>query len=195
MYKRQGQSYLYTTSLQSIPLNKWTHIAGVYSVAENQLQLYINGEFVSSIIHSKKTYPMMKDILLGQNFRGAMRDFRVWACPLSAEAIYYGMGLDSLVGNETCLLGYWPMADGVGPVIPDVVLTAPPRPGTLGLDDNPSFVTDPIWAFVLPKPPSPPEPPTMDYRMFRINISAPFVVRWGSPYDQPVRKTALVLKE
>ena len=182
----QTQTHLYTTSLQTLPLHQWTHLAGVYSPTENQLQLYVNGEFVSSIIHSQKTSVVTTDIIIGQQFVGAVRDFRLWTCALSAEAILLSMQTESLLGNETCLVGLWPMADDVGQVISDLAATSVPHPGTLGVDDNPNYYNDPIWAFVLPKPVAPPAAPEFSYRMFRENITVPFMAVWGSILDLPV---------
>ena len=68
------------------------------------------------------------------------------------------MNINNLIGNETCLIGLWPMADGIGQNILDLSLNGIPHPGTLGFDDNPNLYTDPIWAYVLPKPPPPPPP-------------------------------------
>ena len=182
----QTQTHLYTTSLQTLPLHQWTHLTGVYSATENQLQLYVNGEFVSSIIHSQKTSAVSKDIIIGQQFVGAVRDFRLWTCALSAEAVLLSMQTESLFGNESCLVGLWPMADGVGQIVADVVASTSTHPGTLGADDNPSLYNDPIWAFVLPKPVAPPPPPPFSYRMFRENITVPFMAVWGSILDLPV---------
>jgi hypothetical protein len=182
----QERAYLYTTSLQSIPLDRWTHIAGVYSTEAKQLQLYINGEFVSSIIHNKKTKPINMDIILGQEFLGAMRDFRLWACALTSDEILFSQKLKTLNGNETCLVGLWPMQDGHGQIVADEIIKLLPHPGTLGSDENPHLYHDPIWAHVLPELPKPPEPPTTTYRMFRENLTAPFTSQWGSIIDLPV---------
>ena len=182
----QTQSHLFTTSLQTIPLDQWTHISCVHSIVDDQLQLYLNGEYVSSIVTKVKTNQIANDIIIGQQFIGAVRDLRLWGCVRNAEEIRYSKETKALFGNETCLVGYWPMGDGAGQTIIDAEVNGPPHPGTLGFDDNPNLFSDPIWTHVLPTPPEPPEPPVLTYRIFRENLTTPFMAKWGSIYDLPV---------
>jgi hypothetical protein len=180
------QPHLYTTTIQAIPLNQWTYLSIVYSPIDNQLQLYVNAEFVSSIISSIQPARLTNDIIIGQQFIGAVRDFRVWACPKNADQIRYTMQTNSFIGKETCLVGLWPMTDAAGKTILDLTVNGVPHPGTLGFDDNPNLYTDPIWAYVLPKPPPPPEPRILTYQIFRENITLPLIFQWGSIFDLPV---------
>ena len=177
------QTYLYTTSLQAIPLNQWTFLSFVYSVVDKQLQLYVNGDFVSSIILSIKPKKLNDDLIIGQEFIGAVRDLRLWGCARNADEIRFSMNTNSLIGNETCLVGLWPMADGNGQNILDLSLNGIQHSGTLGIDDNPNLYTNPIWVHVLPKPPPPPEPRILTWQVFRTNITLPMTVRWGSIVD------------
>ena len=196
IYQRRGEitfsvtdatrSDLFVTSLQALPLNQWTFLSCVYSIIDHQLQLYINGEFVSSIILPIQPKKTTNDIIIGQGFSGAVRDIRLWGCARTAEEILFTMRIPSLFGNETCLLGLWPMADVAGQIILDGSVNGPPHPGTLGFDDNPMLHTDPIWAYILPKPPPPPEPRVLTWHVFRENITFPMHVRWGSMYDSAV---------
>ena len=182
---------LFVTSLQALPLNQWTFLSCVYSIVDNQLQLYLNGEFVSSIILPIQPKRTTNEIIIGQEFLGAVRDLRLWRCARSAEEILFTMKIPSLSGNETCLVGLWPMAEAEGQVILDVSVNGPPHPGTLGFDDNPISHTDPIWAYVIPNPPTP-EPRVFTWHVFRENITFPMHVRWGSIYDAAVGSKQLV---
>jgi hypothetical protein len=182
-------SHLYTTTLQAMPLNQWTYLSFVYSVIDNQLQLYVNGEFVSSIILSIKSRQLTNDIIIGRQFIGAVRDVRLRACARNPDEILHTMKIENLWGNETCLVGYWPMTDDIGQNILNLSPSGNRHSGTLGSDDNPNLYTDPIWAYVLPAPapasPSP-EPRTLTYQIFRANITLPMIVRWGTIFDLPV---------
>jgi hypothetical protein len=179
-------SHLYTTTIQAIPLNQWTYLSCVYLSTDNQLQLFINAEFVSSVILPTKSNQLTNDIIIGQQFIGAVRDLRLWACPRNSDLIRLTMKMDSLFGNETCLIGLWPMTDATGQIILDLSLNGTPHPGTLGFDDNPNLYADPIWAYLLSKPPPPPTPRILHYQIFRENITVPFVAIWGSIVDFPV---------
>ena len=179
-------SHFYTTTIQAIPSNQWTYLSCVYLPIDNQLQLFINAEFVSSIILPTKSNQLTNDIIIGQQFIGAVRDLRLWACPRNSDLIHFTMKMDSLFGNETCLIGLWPMTDATGQIISDLLLNGTPHPGTLGFDDNPNLYTNPIWANILPKPPPPPTPRILHYQIFRENITLPFIAQWGSIIDIPV---------
>lgn len=189
VYQRRGEitfsaihatrSDLFVTSLQAVPLNRWTFISCVYSSVDHQLQLYMNGEFISSIILPVQPKKTTNDIIIGQGFPGAVRDLRLWGCARTADEIRFTMRVPSLFGNETCLLGLWPMADAIGQIILDELANGLPHPGTLGFDDNPMLHTDPIWTYILPKPPPPPEPRVFTWHVFRENITFPMHVRWG----------------
>ena len=174
---------LFTTSLQAIPLNQWTFISCVYSIFESQLQLYVNGEFVSSIILDISPTKATNDIIVGKEFLGAVRNLRLWACARNPDEVLLTMKNTTLLGNERCLTGLWPMADASGQNIADLSLNGVPHAGTLGFDGNPDLYTDPIWSFVLPKPSPPPPPRLLTWQMFRENITFPTAVRWGSIYD------------
>ncbi|CAF0806329.1 unnamed protein product [Adineta steineri] len=177
---------LFTTTLQGIPLHQWTHLACVHLPADNQLQLYVNGEFVSSVVLSVKAKRITDDIIIGKKFLGAVRDLRLWGCPRLIDQIRFSMQKDILFGNETCLVGYWPMKDAVSQTILDLSLNGISHPGTFGFDDNPNLLTDPIWAVILPKPPTPPPPRILHFQIFRENITFPLTVRWGTIFDIPM---------
>jgi hypothetical protein len=184
----QKKSHFYTTTLQAIPLHQWTYLSCVYLPIDNQLQLYVNGEFVSSIILSIKSNKLTDDVIIGKEFIGAVRDLRLWGCPKTQDQIRYSMQKSSLFGNETCLVGLWPMADGIGKIVLDLSVNDIPHPGTLGFDDNPNLYTDPIWTYVPPKHPSshPPPPRILTYQIFRENITFPMIAQWGTIFDIPV---------
>lgn len=180
------QSYLYTTTLQSIPLNQWSFISCVFTGLDKQLLLYMNGEFVSSIVLAKAPKRWTNEIFIGYDFLGAIRDLRLWSCIRTPEQIRWTMKKIPLFGNETCLVGLWPMADATGQYILDTSVNGSPHPGTLGFDDNPNIITNPIWLNVIPAPPVPIPPKMLTWQIFRQNITLPLVVRWGSFVDIPV---------
>ncbi|CAF1013004.1 unnamed protein product [Adineta steineri] len=181
-------SNIYVRTLQSINVNQWIFLSFVYSSIDNQLEFYLNGQFISSIILIIKPEKLTNDILIGKEFIGAIRDLRLWNCSRNQYEIFSTMKTNSLIGNETCLIGLWSMTDNYGQIIKDLTMNNIPHHGTLGFDHNLNLITDPIWAYVLPKSflPPPPKARTLTYSIFRENITSPMYVQWGTIFDIPV---------
>ncbi|CAF0890923.1 unnamed protein product [Didymodactylos carnosus] len=176
---------------QPIELGKWTHVAGVFDTLHSSVNLFINSLLVSTV--SFLNSPLLSNFNMGslvlgnsyklsvqQGFIGAMCDVRLWNCIRTSNEIFSTMNL-TLIGNETCLIGLWPLMDGKGQIIQD--LTRYGNAGTLGRDVNPDL-DDPTWA-VVNLPPAVPKR-TITPRPFRYNLSIPVIVQWGLPYDLPV---------
>jgi hypothetical protein len=184
--QKKSSHFYTTTTLQAIPIHQWTFLSCVYSPIDNQLQLFVNGEYVSSVILEIQSIKLTDDLIIGKQFIGAVRDLRLWECPKTSDQIRYSMQNKNFIGNETCLVGLWPMTDAFGKIISDLSFNDIPHPGTLGFDQNPNLYTDPIWTYVPPKPPLPPPPRLLTYQIFRENITLPMIAQWGSIFDKPV---------
>ncbi|CAF1039256.1 unnamed protein product [Didymodactylos carnosus] len=178
-------------SLVPIELDKWTHIAGVFYSTQKLVQLFINGQLASTVTLDKP--PFFRNMFNGylaignnhkttilQGFIGALCDVRIWNCIRSPNEILFNMNV-SLIGNETCLTGYWPLSDGKGQIVYD--LTRFRNIGTLGIDSNPGS-DDPTWSVVLP--PSVLAQHTIKTNNFTSNLSLPIIFQWGLPADVPV---------
>ncbi|UJR11272.1 hypothetical protein I4U23_015454 [Adineta vaga] len=173
-------THQYITALFVLPLYHWIDISCVYLSEENQLELYINGEYISNVQLSSKLHPLTNDIIIGQGFLGAVRNLRLWRCEFSYDKVRHLTQINSLFGNETCLIGLWPIANGVGQIVSDLIVNNISRSGTLGHDNNPNLLTNPIWAYVLPE--TLPLPPShiSTYQTFRKNSVQPIV---SADYD------------
>jgi len=180
------QTHLYTTTLRAVPMKKWSFLSAVYSATDKQMLLYLNGDLASSVLLSAVPKQGTTDIIIAYDFIGAIRDVHLWSCVRTAVEIRVLMKKKKLIGNETCLIGYWPMTDGDGQFVLDFSTSGSPIPGTMGFDNNPNLLTDPIWLNVVPEPSVPPSPPMLTWQIFRANITLPMVVRWGSFLDYPV---------
>ncbi len=78
---------------ETVPLRKWTHIAGVYT-AQKEMALYVNGELISTLaIKGSLTYPSKSSCILGMvTVPGKpVNTIRTWG---TVEAYY---GLDGIV--------------------------------------------------------------------------------------------------
>lgn len=192
----KSQPNIYTTSLQSFRPHQWSQFAGVYSPVSKRLTLYVNGEYVSSVPYTLTRRYQNTDIIIGQQFIGSVKDIRLWTCALTYDEVRKSSRTSYLNGNETCLVGYWPMQDGFGQIVQDTIQELTPHHGYLGFDDEPNLLTDPIWSHVLPieapgtadssQPPTSP-PPSFTFRTFLENVTAPVVAFWGvPPFDMPV---------
>lgn len=115
---RYGSTTNYTSfkTYQSVPLNKWVHVAGVItSVASKTGQMYINGVAVATnnISTSSTTLTQTTDdlrlgavgggTLTNTYFNGYMSEVRVWGAAQSQANIQANMAI-SLTGSESNLV-------------------------------------------------------------------------------------------
>lgn len=101
-------------SYQSVPLNKWTHIAASLDMSGNTGKVYIDGVEVPSTFTSVAAGSALVnsgDLRLGTRqgtdfFDGKISDVRLWSTIRTGDQIRDNMN-QQLVGNETNLVGYW----------------------------------------------------------------------------------------
>ena len=106
----------------SIPLNQWTHIAGVFD--GSSLKIYINGVLNNSIAASGNITPSsttaikvaigcMYSIGTPSNFfNGSIDEARIWNVARTATQIQQNY-LSQLQGNESGLVGYYNFNQGI----------------------------------------------------------------------------------
>lgn len=103
-----------------VSLGEWYHAAVVYD-GKNQI-IYRNGEQVFSRGQTGAIGPANSNKLLlaarGNTtpknfFQGALRDIRLWKVARSESEIRSTMNI-TLQGNETGIVGYWPLNEGSG---------------------------------------------------------------------------------
>lgn len=90
-----------------IPLNTWAHICFTKS-STTGARLYINGVLGRTISQNGDLYAGNSPLLFGLGFVGYIEDVRIWNHVRSTDQIKRYRSV-RLFGNETGLLGYWPM--------------------------------------------------------------------------------------
>lgn len=100
------------TSYQSVPLNRWSHIAASMNMSGNSFAIYIDGVSVPlTSTGSLSTLVQTGDLYVGRNvagnyFNGKITDVRVWSTVRNATEIRDNMN-QQLVGSETNLVAYF----------------------------------------------------------------------------------------
>jgi|GEM_PF-43358 len=130
--KTPSKSIQYLSSKEnSIKLNHWHHIAGTYD--GKRMKVYVDGveKASKSLVDESIDYEPENDLVIGiyqdnneiYPFKGQIKEVRLWNKVRSPEEIQADMA-KSLVGNETGLVGYWPLNDGLGTIVEDKTIHA-----------------------------------------------------------------------
>ena len=83
-----GWTYLNSQD-NAIILNQWQHIACSYNTSTRELQLYLNGDLIGSVIKNLNPNENPGDFFIGTIdgnsgfFNGKMKNFRIWNSPLT----------------------------------------------------------------------------------------------------------------
>ncbi len=132
------------SSDSGFPMNEWVHVAASY--AGESIKLYQNGNLIQESdnlnvplpttgsgwrIGGRHDYSNPSDL-----WKGKITEVRIWNRVCSTDDIQANMNR-RLTGNETGLVGYWPLNDGDGSVALDK--TANQNHGTL---NGAQWVTD-----------------------------------------------------
>jgi hypothetical protein len=101
--------------------NTFNHYALSYDVTANTLRIIENDlERKVQPLTTKLNFTNENPIILGGNtFKGNVHDLRFWKRSVSREAAVANMN-SVLNGNETDLLGYWPINEGNGVIANDL---------------------------------------------------------------------------
>jgi len=119
------------TGSGTIPLNTWTHIAVTRS--NTTWTIYINGQFYKSGVHNANplantTFAIGAINASADGFRGEISDVRAWNTVRTQAQIVSRLNV-RLTGTEAGLAHYWPLNEGSGGTVADLVAGAT---GTLG---------------------------------------------------------------
>ena len=92
-------------------LGVWTHVAGTYDGTD--VKLYINGGLVGSTPYSGNIGAgeagfYISSLFSSERFSGLIDEVRLWNVARTEAEIQANMN-GTLVGNETGLVGYWPL--------------------------------------------------------------------------------------
>jgi tetratricopeptide (TPR) repeat protein len=108
------QNYI-ESQMNSIPLNTWSHIAGVIDSKNGVIKLYLNGAEVAESIFSGTIYKSPLPLRIGwthennqdySNFAGQIDEVRIWHSARTQKEIADNMNT-KLTGKEPSLVGYW----------------------------------------------------------------------------------------
>lgn len=108
-------NYRFVSSYQSLPLNRWVHVAATLDMSASSGSIYFDGVSVPTSFTSAGTNPtalvQAGNLEIGSynatNFLDAkLADVRLWDTARTATQIKDNMN-QQLVGNETNLVGYW----------------------------------------------------------------------------------------
>jgi PKD repeat protein len=123
-----GSSSRTNTTLGTITLDNWQHIAATYSGATSDLKIYING--TPQVLNAPDPIngPVMSDpsspLVIGNNgartrtFDGMIDELRIWNIARTRSEIQGAM-LDTLRGDEPGLVANWRFDEGSGGQVVD----------------------------------------------------------------------------
>jgi len=115
-----------SSKTNSLTLNQWHHIAGTYD--GQRMKVYIDGveKAAKAIFDSRINYHPENDLLMGMYqdnnetypFKGKIAEVRLWKIARTPQEIQQNMH-QRLRGNESGLVGYWPLNEGSSDPISD----------------------------------------------------------------------------
>jgi len=121
--------------------NQWQHVAGTYD--GSNIRIYKNGELIATQAHSGNVGDV-NFVLVGiweTSFDGVMDEVRIWNVARTQSEIQANKD-NTLLGNESGLVGYWKFDEGTGQVVSDS--TSNNNEGRLG-ESSTSDDKDPVW--------------------------------------------------
>jgi hypothetical protein len=118
-----GSKLSQLTSKATVPVDRWTHIAGV--LENGTLKVYLNGRLDNSA-ESKAVTPQSgggtlsigADPVSGNYFKGQLNQVCLWNLSRDQADIEQTM-YQPLAGDELGLMGYWPFDEGMGDAVHD----------------------------------------------------------------------------
>ncbi|NOR28457.1 MAG: T9SS type A sorting domain-containing protein [Lutibacter sp.] len=158
-YMNSGNGGYYLLGTSPLVTNKWYHVALVFDQGSNEIRLYLNGMFESSISVASFTDNYTHNSFFisysydGRYLDGQMDEVRVWDYARSESQIRDYM-YQELVGDEGGLLINYNFNETSGTTLTDnssatITNNVSSLPGTLTNMDNTDWVTSP--AFYGPK--------------------------------------------
>jgi hypothetical protein len=123
--KIQGGERLYfwthnedRTSTGRVPTDQWAHIAVIYDSASGTCAFLINGQDAGtdpiSGLNTRITEVTIGSSYDNYNFKGKIREVRLWDRALTVTEIQDQMNATLDVGNAVGLAGYWQLSEGAG---------------------------------------------------------------------------------
>lgn len=110
-----GGNYRVFSTYEALPLDRWSHVAGVMDMSAATGLVYVNGyskTVAAQNSGSPSSITQSGDLQVGaytggnQYFDGKVSDVRIWSTKRTAAQIADNMNI-VLTGSETNLVGYW----------------------------------------------------------------------------------------
>jgi len=129
-----------TSGTTTVLANTWYHIAGVFE-SNTSKKLYVNGVLEATQTDNVTFNNSANNKLLmglyrpvsGEPFNGKLSDVRVWNTARTVTEILDNYN-KRLIGNETGLVGYWKLSEGISAVAKDFTSNA-----------NDATITEAVW--------------------------------------------------
>lgn len=113
----QAGNYTQVSDTRTFPLNAWTHVAVTYHAATTTMQLYVNGQLVSS--NASVPAYTAEPVFIGSHsgaggfFTGQIDEVRIWKTVRTAAEIKSTI-IKQPAGSATGLVAWFPFIDGGG---------------------------------------------------------------------------------
>jgi hypothetical protein len=130
-----------TTGTTTIVANTWYHLAGVFASATDR-RLYLNGVLEASdtssvtftnVITNQVLFGLQRTLTPNNYLDGKLSDVRIWNTARTETEILDNYN-KRLIGNETGLVGYWKLSEGISAVAKDFTSNA-----------NDATITEAVW--------------------------------------------------
>ncbi len=164
------RSWYSVSSDSGFPMKEWVHVAASYG--GESIKLYQNGNLIQESNNLNRSLPTTgSGWRIGRRhasskpsnlWNGKITEVRIWNRVRSADEIQADMH-HRLTGNETGLVGYWPLNEGDGTIVLDK--TANEKHGTIY--GAAQWVTD---SELQLEPPPPETTPEANYLMFQDSV-------------------------
>ena len=123
-----GTKYLYALYEQSSLVTGWNHVAFTYDTSSG-LKLYVNGTLAEHNTSTGNISNSTANTMIGAEsggtspeagryFKGQISEVSIWNITLAQNDVNKLM-YSSLKGDESGLIGYWPLNEGSGTVVDD----------------------------------------------------------------------------
>ena len=136
----RSQGFITTTGTSTVPANTWVHVAGVFETDTNKM-LYVNGVLeatqTSNVVFNTSSdqvvFGIASSFTISDPLNGKLSDVRVWNTARTATEILDNYN-KRLIGNETGLVGYWKLSEGISAIAKDFTSNA-----------NDATITEAVW--------------------------------------------------
>ena len=145
-----GNWYAECISNSIIDTSRWAYVAYTFDDTKDEERLYINGNLEVNCTNTNSMGNSSNARYFGtdgngssytNDFNGSIAEVAIWNKTLTQDEIVRYMH-SSLKGDESALVGYWPLDEGAGTTVYDKATTSTPHDGN---------ITDATWVDTAPE--------------------------------------------